>query len=723
MSETIKIIQPTTTSFPIVQGERTADLLSRFTKLDNDERENLLNETTSILSQCNNPIETIGNTTGITIGYVQSGKTMSFTTLTALAIDNGFRIIIYFAGIKNNLLEQTTKRLKKDLLTESDNSRFFKVYQSPSIKTNGHIDIKGALKLNRKPAILITVLKHTKHISELTEIFKTIEVLEALGNNGVLIIDDEADQASLNTYTRKNSKSEDWEDDEFSSTYASILDLRASLPNHSYIQYTATPQAPLLINIMDLLSPKFHVVLTPGKAYTGGKTFFEDNTDLIKTIPDLEVYHHKHNPLSECPQSLIEALQLFLMGTAIVVNIQEKENFLSMMIHADREQDASKKFYNWVSNIIDNWSNRLALPDNDPSKIELVTEFYNNYEDAIKRIDNPPTFDEVMNEVSQVLLDTNLELVIQGSREIDWSNATSHILVGAEMLNRGYTIEGLAVSYMPRYSISKSNADTIQQRCRFFGYKRNYLDSCRVYLPLDSILEYRDYVEHEEIMRKVLKENSLETVEQLLILNGSMNPTRSNVLSVDVVSHKLNSWRQMNALQHIDENISFVSNFLSSQTFKEFKSYGTDDRNHRYVKLEIGKVIEFLKDFKIMNMPDALRKSSTIQYLRYLAEKKDIKEAYIFEMSYAYDISKSKGTSLIDSKGGLKLNNIFSGRSTSGKEVYPGDKGIRFEDSLCIQIHKIKVKHTSMQWDKKVLYTLGIYYPEDFAHSFVGVEK
>lgn len=648
---------------------------------------------------------------------------MSFTTLTALAIDNGFRIVIYFAGIKNNLLEQTTKRLKKDLLTESDNSRFFKVYQSPSIKTNGHNDIKGALKLNRKPAILITVLKHTKHLSELTEIFKTIEVREALGNNGVMIIDDEADQASLNTYARKNSKSEDWEDDEFSSTYSSILDLRASLPNHSYIQYTATPQAPLLINIMDLLSPKFHIVLTPGKAYTGGKTFFEDNTDLIKTIPDLEVYHHKHNPLSECPQSLIEALQLFLMGTAIVVNIQEKENFLSMMIHADREQDASKKFYNWVSNIIDNWSNRLALPDNDPTKIELVTEFYNNYEDAIKRIDNPPSFEEVMSEVSQVLLDTNLELVIQGSREIDWSNATSHILVGAEMLNRGYTVEGLAVSYMPRYSISKSNADTIQQRCRFFGYKRNYLDSCRVYLPLDSILEYRDYVEHEEIIRKILKENTLETVEQLLILNGSMNPTRSNVLSVDVVSHKLNGWRQMNALQHIDENISFVSNFLSSQTFKEFKNYGTNDRNHRYVKLEIEKVIEFLKDFKIMNMPDALRKSSTIQYLRYLAEKNDIKEAYIFEMSYAYDISKSKGTSLIESKGGLKLNNIFSGRSTSGKEVYPGDKGIRFEDSLCIQIHKIKVKHTSMQWDKKVLYTLGIYYPEDFAHSFVGVEK
>lgn len=729
MNETIKILQPTTPSFLIIQGERTTDLVSRFTKLDSEERDNLLNETTSILSQCENPVNTVGSTTGITIGYVQSGKTMSFTTLTALAIDNGFRVIIYFAGIKNNLLEQTTKRLKKDLLTEGDNARLFKVYQSPSIAEDVHTKIQQALKLNHKPAILITVLKHYKHINELSKIFKKSEVRDALGNNGVLIIDDEADQASLNTYARKNSKSEDWEDDEFSSTYSSILDLRASLSNHSYIQYTATPQAPLLINIMDLLSPKFHVVLTPGKSYTGGRTFFEENTDLIFTIPDAEVYHHKHNQLTECPQSLIDALQLFLMGVAITVNIQQKENFLSMLIHADREQDASKKFYDWVKRLIGIWSDIINLPDNDPSKIELKTEFFKNYDEAVRRIDNPPNFEIVMQEVLQVILDTNIKLVIskdsagkqKKNNEINWANYSSHILVGAEMLNRGYTVEGLTVSYMPRYSIGKSNADTIQQRCRFFGYKLNYLDSCRVFLPTDSILEYRDYVEHEEIMRSMLKENTLERVEQLLILKSTMNPTRNNVLSADIIKHKLNGWRQMNALQHIDENISFVSNFLSSQTFKDFKNFGTPDRNHRYVKLEIERVIEFLKDFKIMNMPDALRKSSTIQYLRYLADKNNIKYAYVFEMSYS--VVNGRERSLDTEKEILKISNIFSGRSTSGSETYPGDKGIRFEDSLCVQIHKIKLKHSSMQWDKKIVYTLGIYYPEDFAHSFVGIEK
>jgi hypothetical protein len=113
-----------------------------------------------------------------------------------------------------------------------------------------------------------------------------------------------------------------------------------------------------------------------------------------------------------------------------------------------------------------------------------------------------------------------------------------------------------------------------------------------------------------------------------------MNPTRNNILSVHLVKHKLNGWRQMNALQHIDENTVFIKEFLQSHSFKIFNDYKTPDRNHRYIKIEIEKAIEFLKDFKIANMPDALRKSSTIQYLRFLADKKNIKTAYIFEMAF-----------------------------------------------------------------------------------------
>lgn len=717
----IKILK-STENFNVQIGERTDDLISRLEKLSAEEKETLLNESAEILAHCVNPVDTIGNTTGLAVGYVQSGKTMSFTTLSTLAIDNGFRAIIYLAGTKNNLLEQTTNRLKKDLQTGGKNRRYYKVYQNPLIENNFINNLHNDLRLRKKPAILITILKKEKYITELSKIFSSLEIKAELGNNGVLIIDDEADQASLNTYSRSNSRSEDWEEDEFSSTYASILKLKASLPNHSYIQYTATPQGPLLINIMDLLSPRFHVVLTPGKTYTGGQTFFVDNPDLVLTIPGNEVYHHKHNNLSECPSSLINALQVYLIGVAIQVNILENEHFLSMMIHADRENDASRKFYTWVSNLLNSWASRLKLQDTDPSKIELLKSFKQNYPEAVRRFDNPPDFDEVMEEVIDVTLDTKVKLVVQGAAEIDWSNSISHILVGAEMLNRGFTVEGLAVTYMPRNSVGKSNADTIQQRCRFFGYKKAYLDSCRVYLPMDSILDYREYVEHEEVMRKKLKTSTLREIEdQVLILGDQLNPTRNNILSANVVRHKLSGWRQMNALEHIQENTQFVENFISSNQFELFEDYNQNvNRNHIYAKLPINDVIEFLKDFKIAGMPDAIRKSSTIQYLRYLSDKNKIEHAYIFIM--AYGLEEGRVRQLKRNNEHLFINNIFMGRSQEGGKEYPGDKGIRFEDSLCIQVHKIKLKdHDASKWQNKQLYTLGLYYPEELSHTLIGI--
>ena len=719
MSEIVRIATSNTLT-RLVRGVNTQSLVSNLADLGPDEKETLVAEAEAVLSRCIPP-GTDGSTTGIVIGYVQSGKTLSFTTLTALAVDNGFRVIIYLAGIKLNLLEQTTKRLKRDLISNSGNARRFKIFEGPKVADNYTGVIKNILCQEDKPVILITVLKHYKQINELTRIFGAPELKEVLGNAGVIVIDDEADQASLNTYARKNSTSEDWQDDEYSSTYSSILALRAVFKNHSYLQYTATPQGPLLINLMDLLSPKFHVVLTPGKGYTGGKTFFEDNGDLIVTIPDKQVYHHKNNNLPESPDSLICALQGFLVSVAIIVKIQKKEPFLSMLVHADREKDASKKFGKWVRSLIDNWAERLTRPNDDPSKVELLEQFHFAYEDLSRRIPAVPSFADVARELSQVVLDINMQVVIQGAKDIDWDQFRAHVLIGADMLNRGYTVERLAISYMPRNSVGKSNADTIQQRCRFFGYKQNYLEACRIFLPNSSILEYREYVEHEEIMRKQLKEKTLEQFEQMLILNSAMNPTRSNILSKNLVKHKLNGWRQMNVLQHIEENIECVEKFFSKHKMSEFKDFGTPDRNHRYVKIDVETAMNFLKDFKISNMPDALRKSSTLQYLRHLWDLKRIDHVYVFEM--AYGVEKGRERTLLHEKGLLKISNIFSGRSTSGVQTYPGDRDIKFDEALCIQIHRIRLTDSSMQWDKRMLYTLGMYYPEELSHAFVGIPR
>lgn len=121
-------------SFAPVVGESTLELLDRLKpNLGEEGIQTLKNEAIEILSHCTNPkLQETQAVTTLAVGYVQSGKTMSFTVLSSLAHDNGFRVIIYFTGTKNNLLEQTNKRLKKDLINEGANREKFKLFSNPT---------------------------------------------------------------------------------------------------------------------------------------------------------------------------------------------------------------------------------------------------------------------------------------------------------------------------------------------------------------------------------------------------------------------------------------------------------------------------------------------------------------------------------------------------------------------------------------------------------------
>lgn len=715
-------------AFSPIIGKRTTELLGRFgKKIEPDDLETLKLEALEILSKCNNPyLQTVQSSTGLAFGYVQSGKTMSFTVLSALAGDNNYRVIIYFAGTKKNLLDQTTKRLRKDLINNGVNNDLYKIHENPTLQDVSKI--KNQLRISNQPTILISVLKYYRHIDNLTKIFRDTQVQHMLGKKAVLIIDDEADQASLNGYAYKNSRSEEWEDDEYTTTYRSIINLRNAILNHSYIQYTATPQGPLLISMLDLLSPKHYTVLTPGKKYTGGKTFFRDMPALVYTIPEDQVYNIKRNALQHCPQSLIDAIQLHLIAVAIIVCTLRKEKFLSMMIHADMAKEASRTFHVWAQNLINIWAQKFQLEEGDLGKEELISSFERNFREAVclykEKSETYPTFEEVKKLLPDIIYDTGINLIISDSdaqKDIDWEGCISHILVGAEMLNRGFTVENLATTYMPRYSISKSTADTIQQRCRFFGYKLNYLNSCRVFLPEDTIIEYDEYQAYEEEMRNWLKnKKTLDEIEQLIITSKRLNPTRKNVLSAQTVTHKLNGWRKMNAFQAIDENTIFVTQFLSNTEFRNYVDYGTPDRNHRFVKLPIKDVISFLSDFKFANMPDAIRKLATLRYLKYLSNRSNnpLEHSYIIQMAYAGEPRERTFN-----EETMRINNVHTGRSTTGEHIYPGDADVKFEDSICIQIHKVKLKSNSIKWGGRVAYTLAIYYPEDFAVNYMANEN
>ena len=776
MAKKINIVKTKSPLLNITVGPETVELLKRFKNLDDKAKKTLVEEASFLLSNGIDPHNTIANKTGIAIGYVQSGKTMSFTTLTTLAIDNGFKIIVYFAGVKNNLLEQTVDRLKIDLQTGKNWN--LNLLSNPTKTNEDHKKIARNLAAE-EPVVLITILKHHTHLKNLTEIFETQEIRDTLKNNGVLIIDDEADQASLDGNFRQaeikkekilNSKKTKTEkealigDLQTSKTYACILKLKDSIPNHTYIQYTATPQGPLLISIADILSPKFHKILTPGETYTGGKVFFGEGTSsnpsnpnkLIIEIPENEVFHLKNNKLTSIPDSLVDALQIYFIGVAINIYILNKlgpGESLSMMIHADRETDASALFTDWINDIMgsvnDGWDQTLKKHDQDPGKIRLVNLFKKNYKEAVKSIPNPPNFEEVMKQMTKVINRTNVQTITGKDKygkarrketlRVDWGSAPSHIIIGAEMLNRGFTIEGLMVSYMPRNTKAKSQADTIEQRCRFFGYKNKYLNSCRVFLPKESINEYVQYVKHEELFRHHLKKNSLMSYEQTMILDPILNPVKNNILSPDLVTSKMKGYHQTNALQSIQSNIKIIEDFLKNKKFTNFTSYKTDYQNHRYLKVDIKTFIQFLLDFTLGNFYDTMRKTATIQYLRYQADVNKLQHAYIFQMGYKVLPGKKR---YLEIKGdNIEINNIFSGSDTEAqkkqnpKGYYVGDRKIKFEDSVCIQIHKIEptlerlpTKKDRELWASKIgkqrfMYTLAIYYPEKMANGFKAIKK
>lgn len=211
MTEIISIIDsiqdPPADYFMPIIGNRTMSFINSQNKLDDDGKVTIMEEAQDILSHCIRPGRT-ESITNIAVGYVQSGKTLSFTTLTALASDNNWRLVIYLTGTKTNLKRQTSSRLRTDL--EVDENEDYKIFSDANIADRNRI--KNFMELGSE-TLLFPILKHYKHINSLAQIFEDPEIQNLLSNFGVIIIDDEADQASFNTFAKKNAGREDWEED------------------------------------------------------------------------------------------------------------------------------------------------------------------------------------------------------------------------------------------------------------------------------------------------------------------------------------------------------------------------------------------------------------------------------------------------------------------------------------------------------------------------------
>jgi len=729
-----------------IQQSHAGEYFMRFLESQKKKKRGLTEEgakdvyekTIEILDHCN-PHDATGSdeVTHLVVGYVQSGKTMSFTGLTALAKDNGYRVVIYLAGTKENLVNQTADRLTKDLLKRTpENHGSFRIHRSPSL--NNRSEIEGHLKLSDKPILLIPILKHQKHIENVRLVFAHPDIKHLMKNETVLIIDDEADQASLNGYGHSNSIKDEIRE---SRIYGEILALRAELPGNSYVQYTATPQANLLIGMQDLLSPRSHTLLNPGEGYVGGKLYFGQGKNhelfqgkLIRNIPQNEVLIRKKQEPKKLPKSLRDALMLHVLSTAIVVKYLKVEDiyFLSMMVHIDQTKKWSKIYKRWIDNEFGRWSSFLSKPDGHEDKEELYKQFENIFPMAVEFYEESEgiTFDKIKPFISDIINDKKIYLVntdVDAETDIAWDSCAMHILVGAQMLDRGFTIENLATTYMPRYSQTVTNSDTIQQRCRFFGYKMPYIRSCRVFLPSISIQYYLEYVKMEEELRSVLAScDSLVSAERKLLLSDDkLRPTRQNVLPISVVKSRLTGLHLTNAFNDaklIRHNDSVIEEFLFAHKahLNDITFDGSAETyRHRGFKVPVKEAIEFLSNFQYRHYEDVMRKAATIRYLRYLSSL-DSEDAisFVYFIEMAYSMKKPRERALDPTLHKL-TGNIYEGYNKN----YVGDQKIVMPDSITIQLYDVMFKNPQTIGFPDRAYTLAFNYPNKLQAVYYSAES
>ena len=689
--------------------------------LDFVERQNLSEESKKYLVETSKKImtrtELLANNESqncqIVIGEVQSGKTMSFTALTALAHENGFPLVVVLAGTKDNLLKQTAERLKNDLQTFGNGGAnpWQLIVLGKKAKTHEENvkTLKKTLEVWKdkeapnqfKSTVIIVALKNRTRIDSIDKLIKDTKAVLDLNNLPVLIIDDEIDEAGLNLQPN---------DPEGSAVYAAINRLRGNLRRHSYVGYTATPQGPLVIRIQDSLSPKYVTLMKSGSGYLGGEELFlRNDSKFVKTIPENErnvIITSTFGSLP--PKSLKEALAYYLLALCIAQN-RNNPRPISMLIHPSVKKDDHKLYLSWVEDLLEHWKDKLKHTEESIFETELKN-FSPAELELRETVDLPNDWDlrETLKALRFWINKIEVRIINSDKNDIDadeWRSKSGWILVGGSKLSRGYTIENLAVTYMPR-NLGNRQVDVIQQRGRFFGYKRKYKDLLRGWFFDDGKNAYIDYVHHEKIMRQEMEkvDNSdglLKDWRRKFLLDSSYSLVRNKIISLDINSLSLKVFKQQQLYAsnlEFDIEKSFKKIIELSNSWQIMKM--DKRKNHRnyfsYVNFE--SAMKLLFDWKMSpaNRSDVdnliwaiqasfdrnLMTKCGVVLMDYLPQNSTQyeRDRYLPENSPIKGLEPSEHT----------ITNLFQGSDKAVAVNYPGDDSMKFEDALTLQIHRVK---------------------------------
>ena len=500
---------------------------------------------------------------GLVVGHVQSGKTANYAGLANKAADAGYKLIIVLAGMHNVLRQQTQRRLDRDVLgydtTSVHAGQGFTRIGVGDYDVNVHAehlttqaangDFSRAIADNlgmgvQQRPVMLVVKKNASILANLNTWVR--EVLAQRGDTEtrpLLVIDDEADQASVDT-GEQEFDDDDVPDPDYEPKRINgqIRQLLAAFSRKAYVAYTATPFANILIHDAaaadefgdDLFPRSFIVNLPTPSDYVGASLVFgiaedEDEARSLDAIRHVDqetegwitpshkkTFVPRYEGQEEIPPSLQDAIMAFILAVRHGRHAAVRTPTIRCSIHVSRFKDVHQQVFGQVQEWLGNLK-RVLRYGNDKDDLlgqaedtvgrglraDFATTFARWISAAASlRRPGSRSSEQLVNAVEKIQ-----PQVVNSERKdaIDYegnaAQGLSIIAIGGDKLSRGLTLEGLSVSYFLRAS---KMYDTLMQMGRWFGYRPGYVDLCRLYTTPDLELWFRHVALAAEELRERL---------------------------------------------------------------------------------------------------------------------------------------------------------------------------------------------------------------------------
>lgn len=476
---------------------------------------------------------------GLVVGHIQSGKTAMMAALMARAADEGYKLFIVFGGLWKDLRAQTQRRLDQEITGDSDdpNDGPF-VYHDAGVPPwsrltgsglDGDFQAGTSNDLDPRTPKLAVIKKNSRIESLARWLEKTNTPLKDLP---AIIIDDEADQGSINTNYGK--KDDDGQDIDPSATNRRIRELLNTLPKCVYIGFTATPFANVLIDASseeDLYPKDFIATLPEPPGYFGPRKLFglgmepsdlspEEGEDPVLNVirhvrdEDLDQIDAALESGGKAPHILGEALLAFVLSScARLARGHEREHF-SMLVHPSQRTEPHQIFANAVDEELQLIRGAAARPAHFPDLMRQAKELWESDFRRVTREQQDPNlaeydFETIWKFAKQLADSIEIKILNTKSQDIlDYSGAAKrYVVVGGNRLSRGLTLEGLSVSLFNRNS---NQYDTLLQMGRWFGYRPNYYDLTRIYVDRQTEEKFAELARVEDELRADLRKYAEE---------------------------------------------------------------------------------------------------------------------------------------------------------------------------------------------------------------------